>query len=67
MVEKFAANNLETHTKTFCSFSRQYSLNSEGWMPAGVCPKVPADLRVADQKADRLGDFGRLDQSASRV
>jgi AcrB/AcrD/AcrF family len=33
-------------------------------MPVGVCPKLPADLRVADQEADRLGDFRRLDQSA---
>ena len=32
-------------------------------MPAGVCPKLFADLRVADQEADRLGNFGRLDQS----
>ncbi len=41
--------------------SREATLNSEGRMPAGVCPKLPADFRVADQEADRLGDFGRLD------
>ena len=33
-------------------------------MPAGVCPKPPADLGVLDQEADRLGDLGRLDQPA---
>jgi hypothetical protein len=33
-------------------------------MPAGIRPKLAADLGVADQETDRLCDFGRLDQPA---